>query len=278
MTRISGGELFQKFEKASRAENIYEVIKEGILQGVWKPGDKINDLELSKQLGVSRISVREALSKFVENRIIEKRHWKGYQVRCMSWDEIRGILEIRMSLEMLAIGHVARVVTPELLRELEQAIERSVRDMEADDHDAFRKSDFLFHEILYRESGNPWISRVLESLRILIEIIRHMSQVDRFREVARESIGEHREVIRCLAARDGAGAVESLRRHIAGHSERVRVEVHAYGGQCAETGDSGSAGEGDAVESDVDRSGRGPAITPALFDAAIRRSRPRESR
>lgn len=234
MNGPQGNEIFRRFEKASRAENIYEVIKEGILRGVWKPGDKINDQELAEQLGVSRISVREALSKFIENQIIEQRYWKGYQLRCLSWNEIEGILDVRMALETLSIERVTGRITPELLAELDQAIRRSVIDMEADDRESFRESDFLFHEILYRESGNPWISRLLGNLRILIEIIRQMSQVDHFREVARSSISEHQAVLECLRSGAKDEAVEMLRKHIAAHTERVRAEVLSEYHRCSD--------------------------------------------
>lgn len=225
MKGTGSGRLFPKFGKATRAENVYGMIREGILRGVWKPGEKISDLELSEQLGVSRISVREALSKFVENRVIEKLHWKGYRLRRLTWYDIQGILEVRMALETIAIGHVARRATPALIRELEEAIEQSTRDMEAGDLNAFRNSDFRFHEIIYRESGNPWIARVLENLRILIAIIRRLSQSEHFRETAMASIAEHRDVVRCLTAGDTEESVASLRMHISSHTKRVRAEL-----------------------------------------------------
>ncbi|WP_319476558.1 GntR family transcriptional regulator [Marispirochaeta aestuarii] len=216
--------IFQKFEKASRADTIYEIIKDGILQGVWKPGDKIDDQELAKRLGVSRLSVREALSKFVENLIIEKQHWKGYQVRQLQWEEIEGVMEIRVALESIAIEHVARNVTPDLIKELEGALDQAVRDMEADDHAAFRVSDYTFHEILHRECGNIWITNIISNIRVLIEIIRQISQEEHFRDVAAASIAEHRAVLDCLRNGDTRAATETLHQHLQKHTERVRTE------------------------------------------------------
>ncbi|MCP4756771.1 MAG: GntR family transcriptional regulator [Proteobacteria bacterium] len=82
---------------------MYSYVKESILHGRWEPGDCIDDLQLSKELGVSRISVREALSKLAENRILHRQHWKGFHVRELSWDEIESIIDVRMSLEHLAL-------------------------------------------------------------------------------------------------------------------------------------------------------------------------------
>ncbi|WP_319562549.1 GntR family transcriptional regulator [Marispirochaeta sp.] len=216
--------IFQRFEKTSRADTIYEIIKDGILQGVWKPGDKIDDQELAKRLGVSRLSVREALSKFVENLIIEKQHWKGYQVRQLQWKEIEGIMEIRIALETIAIDHVARNITPELIKELEGTLNQAVRDMEAEDHTAFRLSDYAFHEIIHRECGNIWITNIISNIRVLIEIIRRISQEEHFRNVAWASIEEHRAVLDCLKNRDPQCAVETLRSHLLMYTERVRAE------------------------------------------------------
>ena len=208
--------------KMSRAENISEVVKEAIFAGHWKPGAKIDDQELAEKLDVSRLSVREALSKLVEAGIVERRHWKGYQLRNLRWDEVESILEVREALEEVAMRKVVHGRSESTLSELEAALKeadelkRNRRIVE------FRKADYRFHEILYRASGNDLIADILGNLRILIELIRFISQSEDFDSVASASIGEHREILSKLSQGDGTMAIPAMRDHLRNHRERVR--------------------------------------------------------
>ncbi len=212
------------FAKTSRAENVYEAIRKGIISGYWKAGDRINDAELAKRYGVSRLSVREALSKLVESRILEKEYWKGYYVRKISLDEFESIFEIRQNLEELALHRIMVSGNTSIVSELEEAVNKSEADLKANNSEEFMKSDFSFHEILYRESGNPWIPYILSITKILIDIFRSIEKGDEFEKVARESIKEHRAVIEMIKKNDEKKAHEFLNRHLKNHKKRVYSE------------------------------------------------------
>lgn len=214
--------------RISRAEDILSVIKEGIVRGYWKPEEKINDLELSEKLGVSRLTVREALSKLVERGLVEKRHWKGYTVRKLSWDEITSLIDVRLALEELALRAMIRRIGPGVLLELEEAIESSRRVVENENYDDFFRTDYVFHEILYRESGNPWISEILTDLHVLIGIVRFISQAEHIDRVAMASLAEHERILADLKAGRYENAVEHLRVHLNSHRERVRREYALF--------------------------------------------------
>ncbi len=212
------------FEKTSRAENVYEAIKEGIISGYWKAGERINDQELAEKYQVSRLSVREALSKLVEARILEKVHWKGYYVRKITWQELESIFEIREALEELAIKHVMEKLNDDILKELKKAIDTSEKDLKAKDFDSFLKTDFYFHEILYKESGNPWIPYILSVAKILIDILRKIEKGQDWVDVGRASISEHRELLEAMAGRNKTEALKVLKKHLQHHRKRVMDE------------------------------------------------------
>jgi DNA-binding GntR family transcriptional regulator len=210
--------------KTSRAENVVDIIIQGIIKGYWKPGDKINDLALSERLGVSRITVREALSKLVERNLIEKKHWKGYAVRQFTWEEIDGLIDVRLVLEELALRKVIEKMTPEIMNDLLRLLEESKRLVAIGDFKQFFILDYEFHEYLYQHSGNVWISGLLGDLRLVINMVRIISQVDHSERVARNSIGEHERIMEDLKASRWEAAVASLRNHLNQHRERVRKE------------------------------------------------------
>jgi DNA-binding GntR family transcriptional regulator len=214
-------------KKISRAENIAGVIRDGIERGYWKPDDRINDQELSERLGVSRLTVREALSRLVERRILEKKHWKGYTVRKLSWEDIENIIDVRLSLEELALKNGMAKNPGTLIQELTAAIGTCRKLLADGDYQSFFTADYLFHEVLYRQSGNPWIEDILSDLHLVINLIRHISQADRVQEVAEISIRDHESILQ--AVRDGQGnvAASRLREHLNNHRERVRREYAA---------------------------------------------------
>lgn len=216
--------LAEFVKKTSRAENVVDIIIQGIVKGFWKPGDKINDLALSEQLGVSRITVREALSKLVERNLVEKKHWKGYAVRRFTWEEIDGLIDVRLVLEELALRKAIENMTPEVKKELVNLLEESKKLVAAGDFKKFFTLDYEFHEYLYQYSGNVWISGLLGDLRLVINMVRAWSQVDHSETVARNSILEHERIVEDLMESKYESAVLHLREHLNQHRERVRKE------------------------------------------------------
>ncbi|MFA6008319.1 MAG: GntR family transcriptional regulator [Candidatus Shapirobacteria bacterium] len=238
--------LAEFVKKTSRAENVVDIIIQGIVKGYWKPGDKINDLALSERLGVSRITVREALSKLVERNLVEKKHWKGYAVRRFTWAEIDGLIDVRLVLEELALRKVIEKMTPEVKADLANLLEESKKLVAAGDFKQFFTLDYEFHEYIYHKSGNAWISGLLGDLRLVINMVRIISQVDHSETVARNSIGEHERIVEDLMASRWESAVAHLKEHLNHHRERVRKEF-AEKAFLAESDDAPkSGGEGDA--------------------------------
>ncbi len=209
------------FEKTSRAENVYESIKSAIISGYWKPGHRINDKELAEKLGVSRVSVREALSKLVENRIIERVQWKGYFVRNFTWQELESIIDVRIVLEELAMRKVMKKFTPRLAKKLDNAIRESEKDLQSGDFKSFMKTDFAFHDIIYQASGNTWVPHIINNSKILIDVLRYMDKAEKYTEEGRISITEHKSILEKMNEGKEEEAVKLLKEQIERHKKRV---------------------------------------------------------
>ncbi len=209
------------YNKTSRAQDVYESIKKGILSGYWKPGHRINDLELSKDLGVSRVSVREALSKLVENQIVERVQWKGYFVKDLTVEECNSALDIRFVLEMLAIEKVIEKFDDEIGNRLQESIDIAEKDLVEERREEFMYTDFLFHEVLYEASGNTHIKHLIHNTMFLIDILRHMDKGGEFDRIGRLSIEQHRQMLNSMREDDHALTLELMRTHIEEHRKRV---------------------------------------------------------
>lgn len=210
------------FSRESRGENIASIIRDGIVKGLWKPGDPISDLELSKQLGVSRTSVREALSRLVENRIVERIHWKGYYVKELSWEEVESLVEIRKALENIAFSRVMDSMPPRLLDRLEACVEAQQQCVDTDDRDGFMIVDPQFHELVYEASGNHWIPYVLNNSLTLLNILRSVDKRNDFAEAAQWSVDQHWGILAAMRSGDANETLRLLNEHIELHKERLR--------------------------------------------------------
>jgi DNA-binding GntR family transcriptional regulator len=209
--------------KKSRAEHLSEYIREKIIQGQWALGDRIDDQKLADELGVSRISIREALSKLVESRILYKQHWKGFFLTKPDWTQTESIIEIRGLLEELALKKCMEKKDSSLTGLLEDGIRQSEADLEKGDKAAFFKSDFLFHEILYEASGNEWVNHFSRQIKHFIDLLRIMDKEDQFQEVAAMSIEEHKAILEMIRIDDTGKALELMRTQIGNFKERVRI-------------------------------------------------------
>jgi len=222
-----------QLRKTHRAEDISEIVRQGILNGYWKPDDKINDQELSERLGVSRLTVRDALSKLVERGIVDNKYWKGYIVHRLNWQEIESIIDVRIALEEIALRKIMELLTPEIIVDLDKCIKTCEEKLTSHSFDEFFDWDYghLFHKILYRGSGNTIIPQIMENLNFQITVIR-LLEVSKKSERDEENIRAHRSIFSRIKKGDTEKAVDLLRKHLYKHKDRVRAEyMSIYGEQ-----------------------------------------------
>lgn len=217
-----------EFKKTSRAEDIFEYIKDGLLAGMWKIGDRINDFELANRLSVSRLSVREALFKLAEVGILEKIQWKGYFVKSIDEQEIDSIIEIRFALEKVAIEHLIGSPSEEVFARMERAITESEHELETGDHLTYLKKDFSFHELLYEGSGNPFIQKIISNLLVIINVMRNISMGpdEAFKETALSSIRDHKELLQAVREGKKRDSLNILKRHFSTHKKNIIIELN----------------------------------------------------
>jgi DNA-binding GntR family transcriptional regulator len=207
--------------RVSKAAAVCDVVKEGITSGVWLPGDRINDKELAEKLGVSRISVREALATLVESQLVERVQWKGFFLRKLTLREVKSIIQIRIALEQLAIKSVMRKKDGELYARLEQAIDAAEAAIQSSNHAQYMATDFRFHDLIHEASGNTWIKTIIANLRVTINILRNMSMMVDFEEAARASTSDHRRILAAMRSGDLIEAFRALRDHMRTHYRNI---------------------------------------------------------
>lgn len=213
----------QPFSRESRSEHIATIIRDGICAGTWTAGQGINDQALATELGVSRTSVREALSRLVESRVVERIQWKGYYVRRLSWKEVENLVDIRLSLEKLAFTKAFDRIGETVISELRESIDLTESTISDKDLSGFMRYDPLFHETIYRVSGNEWISYILNNSLTLLSVLRYMDKGDDFTDAAMSSVRDHRSILEAIEHRDIGLMLSRLEHHLMNHKERLRL-------------------------------------------------------
>lgn len=219
-------------EKKNKADIVYQKIKDGLIVKYWLPGDRLHDEKIAKQLGVSRTSVREALSKLVECKIVEKGHWKGFQVRRPTLTEIESSIDLRLSIEILSLKSIEKKLSQDaldnLIADLYRIIEIAMNYIDGDTK-LYNTYDMGFHKLLYTASQNFWLPDIMENIHTVSDFIR--IPVEKFIPEARKiSSSEHIAITNAIQDRDFKKAEKLLINHIEAYRERTKQSYNLENG------------------------------------------------
>ena len=192
-------------------EQVKEVIIQRILDGTYAPGDRVVELSLVQELGVSQAPVREALRDLEAMRFIESEPYRGARVRQVSHKELTETYPVRAALEELA-GHMAAPsVDNNVLRMLETEIQNMLEAARRKDQHGLLVHDARFHEVIVEQAGNTVLLDSWSGLRIeaytLVSVIKsHLDLV--------AIANAHLPILDALRQRDGTLAGKVMREHI----------------------------------------------------------------
>ncbi|MCD8153848.1 MAG: GntR family transcriptional regulator [Clostridiales bacterium] len=191
---------------------IYELLKEAICNGEYKPGQWLQEKELAEQFSVSRSPVREALHQLVSDGLLVEVPNKGVFVREFTPKDIDEIIELRILLENYAIDRLSSNLTEEASEKLTECLDMLNRDYERNDLSAYIEVDTDLHDLIIKLSGNDFLQIIYERVHILIRQFRIYS----LREKPRfdESIIEHNDIVHSILEHQPEKAKEANYTHL----------------------------------------------------------------
>ncbi len=194
---------------------VFETLRDAIIKQVLKPGERLMEIQLADEMGVSRTPVREAIRKLELEGLVVMVPRKGAYVAGVSMKDIHEVYEVRAALEMLAVTLAAERITDEELDALErQVLKESEAEKNGDENalDNIIYIDSTFHDIIYQAAHNQ---RLVQFVNILQE------QLQRFRAASLSRPGrsktallEHKQIVEALAERNGDLAAKLAKEHI----------------------------------------------------------------
>jgi DNA-binding GntR family transcriptional regulator len=154
------------YKKNTMRKDIRKYIQNLITKGVYKPGDRIVETKLAKDLGVSQAPVREAILELVMMGLLEERPYSGTFVKKQMPEDIEDIYTTRALIEQCAARYAAVKITEEKLAELSNELEIMKKAAEAGDIELFVEADVRFHGGVVNAAESKSLKRIWYFLRM----------------------------------------------------------------------------------------------------------------
>jgi len=202
---------------------VFNTLRQAIIKGELKPGEKLLEIALADQLGVSRTPVREAIRKLELEGLVVMVPRKGATVAGITKKHLMDVLEIRRALEELAIELACERISAEKLAEL-KAIEKCIKDAK-DSDDSFELSDLdeKFHEIIYSGTNNPRLIQMLANLRE--QMYRYRLEYIRALDKRQKLVSEHNRIVKALETKNPEMGRKAIRDHINSQEKAILEKI-----------------------------------------------------
>lgn len=198
---------------------VFNTLRQAILRGELKPGERLMEIQLANKLGVSRTPIREAIRKLELEGLVLMIPRKGAEVAEITEKSLRDVLEVRKALEELAVQLCCDKITEEEIKELKlvaSGFEEAVRNGELTE---IAEADVKFHDVIYLATENQKLVLLLSNLRE--QMYRYRMEYLKSDEVYPQLIAEHEAIIQFITKNDKKAALDVICRHIDNQVEAV---------------------------------------------------------
>ncbi|WP_244530020.1 GntR family transcriptional regulator [Rhizobium sp. NFR07] len=199
---------------AGRVTAAYVAIKEAIRNNVFAPGYQAAEIEIARQLGMSRTPVHEAMARLQEEGLVRILPKKGIVICSLSPADIEEIYEVIIALEGAAAARLAALPEPErkvVADALRDATDRMVAALHQEDLMAWAQADEEFHQALVTRSGNRRLMRMTGAVADQLHRARMFTL--RLRPLPVASSQEHQAIIEAIEEGDATAASRAARLH-----------------------------------------------------------------
>lgn len=191
---------------------VFNTLRQAILRGELKPGERLMEIQLANKLGVSRTPIREAIRKLELEGLVLMIPRRGAEVAEITEKSLRDVLEVRGALEELAVKLACQKITDAEIAELRLAEKEFEQALKSGDVTIYAEADVKFHDVIYRATDNQRLIQLLFNLRE--QMYRYRVEYLKREEVHENLLVEHKRIIETIATRDMDAAVDAVCQHI----------------------------------------------------------------
>ena len=202
---------------------VFKTLRQAILKGELEPGERLMEIQLAERLGVSRTPIREAIRKLELEGLVLMIPRKGAEVARISESNLRDVLEVRRSLEELAIDLACQRMTEEELEELKVSQEKFSLAIKSGDAMQISETDERYHEIIYLSTKNERLVQILNNLRE--QMYRYRLEYIKDEDKRQILLIEHEHILKALSLRHVQEAKQAVREHIDNQEITIRKNL-----------------------------------------------------
>lgn len=206
-------------------EVVCETLRDAVRRGILQPGERLMEIQLAEDLGVSRTPVREAIRKLEMEGYVIMMPRRGTYVADLSIRDINEVFEIRTSLESLASGLAAERINEDELEKLQRLLVEIGAYIKSGDMESIVRTDTEFHDLLYQASRNTRLVGIISNLR---------EQLTRFRTTSmsfpgrlKATLEEHRKIVEAIAQGDEKAARKAAEHHMEKSEQTLLASMKA---------------------------------------------------
>ena len=202
---------------------VFKTLRQAILKGELEPGERLMEIQLAERLGVSRTPIREAIRKLELEGLVLMIPRKGAEVAKISESNLRDVLEVRRSLEELAIDLACQRITAEELESLNKAEVDFKAAIGNGDAMQIAQTDEQFHEIIYNSTKNQKLVQILNNLRE--QMYRYRVEYLKDEKNFPILIREHSQIVEGLTAKDKTMLTAAMHKHVMNQATAVKEMI-----------------------------------------------------
>lgn len=191
---------------------VFNTLRQAILKGELKPGERLMEIQLAEKLGVSRTPIREAIRKLELEGLVLMIPRRGAEVAKISHKSLQDVLEVRRSLEELATDLACQRMTDKDMEALTKAEDNFRRAIETGDEMQIAEADEAYHDIIYNATGNKKLIQIINNLRE--QMYRYRLEYIKDEAQRGTLLTEHEKILEAIRIRDIIRAKALMKEHI----------------------------------------------------------------
>ena len=199
---------------------VFHTLREAILKGELKPGERLMELQLASKLGVSRTPIREAIRMLEQEGLAVTIPRRGAEVARMTEKDMKDVLQIREVLDELAVRLACDNITKEEIKELEKQMLQFENSTKQGDIKKIAEADVAFHDTIYHAAGNAKLVTMLDNMRE--QIYRYRVEYLKDENAYPTLIQEHRKILELLEKHEKEKVIEVMKVHVEKQAKVVK--------------------------------------------------------
>ncbi len=207
---------------------VFKTLRQAILTGELKPGERLMEIHLANKLGVSRTPIREAIRQLELEGLVIMVPRKGAQVASITEKSLTDVLEVRLALEKLAVELACKRISYEQKEILKEKMLEFEQLAGTDDASLIARADVAFHDAIFESTGNMRLGQMVNNLAE--QMYRYRFEYIKDRSGHEKLVSEHRLIYDAIIRADIEEATKQISVHIKNQEDSIINQIRSEKG------------------------------------------------